>query len=215
MTRVHHSDPTLRDAVVGFCADGSAIELAIARRIEISWVRDGFASITLTRFFRSFEAAPINVVLTLLSPPGAIMWGPSARIGKNDFVLALETPEKARKPMRVSYMPLQRGAHVVTLRSIPLANEVQIEARILAQLSFSGESPRLPIPMAFADVFLMGTLKTVPIPEERAIAVLLVSPQSGLALLHGRPVGDAPVIVAADEPLELIFPDAQTGFLNL
>jgi len=71
LTFLHPAGKAPRDGVTGLRADGSTLGLATARLIEISSAQGGFVSLTLTRFFRSFEDEPIDAALTMLGPPGA------------------------------------------------------------------------------------------------------------------------------------------------
>lgn len=210
MTYLHLAASGRRDGAIGFAPDGSTVDLTTARRIEITWARYGIVSLTLTRFFRSFEVAPIDAALTMLAPLGAVMRHLTARIGEPNFraVLKCHLTEAPSTATPICYTARPDGAHVVALRALPPGEEVRVDAKILAPLSMSGAAPRLRLPLTFADVLYPRTWGTT----ERATAVLIVSPRCGVVLRDGRPIGDGPATIYGDAPIELVFPQAGESF---
>ena len=210
MSNFHHHLPiplhpaagSLHDGAVGRRADGSAIEFATARYIEISWARGGVASLTVTRFVRNVEADPIDVTLTLLAPRGPVT-RLIASVGERSTYAASESPY-ATAP--VTHRTLGNGAHVVALRGLAPGEEMRVAAEILAPLSMCDGAPRLKLPTTLAGSFDSRRSGTA------GSSVLVVSARCGVALLHGCPLGDAPVTLCGDVPLELVFLQAGEDF---
>lgn len=208
MTSLPHPIDDLRDGAVGFYPDGSAVELPTATRVEVLAARDGFASVTLTRFFRCCGTTPVRAVLAFLSPPNAMVKSLTVRVGKRVCVMGAETDAEAphdddgEAPAHCA--ALREGVHIIVIRLLRPQEEVEVTADLMAPLTLSGRAARLQLPLRRSHAGL-PVRETASSARVEPSAVVIVSPTIGAALLHGKPLGLGPAMIGARRPVDLLF----------
>lgn len=199
----------LRDGATGLCPDGSIVDLPTATCIELSSTHEGAVTVTLTRFFRSAGPVPIKAAVPIVSPPDAIMQRLTVRVGQCILDCA-QAP--GHDNAQASLAKPRPGLHVVTFPEFPAHDEAQITAELAAPLSISGIKPRLKLPTQIAHVLDPSAGETISDANTAPTAMVVVSDRAGIVLLHGRPIGEAPIMISARSPIELHFPGAAQDF---
>ncbi|MEK4034579.1 hypothetical protein WOC76_10930 [Methylocystis sp. IM3] len=152
---------------------------------------------------------PIKAAVPILSPPNAIIRRLTVRVGKCILDCA---PAPGQDNAHASLAKPRQGLHVITFPAFPAQEEAQITAELAVPLSISGAEPRLKLPTKISHVLDPSAGETISEASAAPTAMMVVSDRVGIVLLHGRPIGEGPIMISARGPIELHFPGVAQDF---
>lgn len=217
-----HPLETLRDGVTAFVGDRRTSP-ATAMNMTVS-VRNGLATVGVTRFFRNDENVPIEAVLTYPVAFDAILVGLTARIGKRELSAIARPREAARDAyedamdrgkLAVLHEEPLRGVHIVSVGNLAPGVEVEVRAEWMTPLACLASVPSLRIPMTVGELYgeslLLPVDDLVTGKEGLSVGVLTVAADSGHAILDGKALDSGPINIPLNRSLNLSFPEARFG----